>query len=282
MEWFNAFEAPLDADMRQLHLNLIRDGVAHRIVEEGGKQVLLLVYPHDKALLEQRVAEWRDGSLPFLTESGEETMFRRVLHWLSGVPIVFITAVLSVVGAAIVWFDLPYLIALLVFQSVEFTGGNISPKAVSGALADGQFWKLWTPMFLHFGIFHLLFNLLWLFEFGARVERYQSGTRLLIVIIVSGLISNGCQFWADPVIIFGGLSGVVYGLFGYCALHSRLYRSPFLAPRPGVITFLIAWLLIGMSGIISMLGIANIANAAHFGGLVTGLLLAFLPKQEKV
>ncbi len=281
MEWINVLEVPLGSDMRQLNLALKHDGVAHRITEKGGKQVLSLMYPKDRALAERRIAEWRDDALPLLAERKRRAAPRSALRALLGAPIVLITALLGAAGSAIVWFDLPYLLGLLIFQSVESVGGNMYPRAAWGALADGQLWKLWSPMFLHFGIFHLIFNLLWLFEFGVRIERYQSGARLLLVILASGLVSNICQFFAEPTVIFGGLSGVVYGLFGYCALHSHLYKFSSLAPRPGVTVFLLAWLLIGISGIVSMLGIANIANAAHIGGLLTGLLLALYPRAKR-
>lgn len=275
MEWINVLEVPLDLDMHQLNLTLKRDGVAHCITEQGGKQVLFLMHPQDKVLAEQRIAQWRAGLLPLLVE--RKTPPRYVWHALFAAPITLITALLGVLGSAIVWFDMPYLLGLLIFQSVELVDGNIYPQAIPGALADGRLWKLWSPMFLHFGIFHLLFNLLWLLEFGVRIERCQSGVRLLFIILLCGLVSNICQFFAEPAVVFGGLSGVVYGLFAYCALHSYVYGCSPLAPRPGVTVFLFAWLLIGISGIVSMLGIANIANAAHVGGLVTGLLLALYP-----
>ena len=127
-----------------------------------------------------------------------------------------------------------------------------------------------------------MFNLYWLFEFGNKIERFQSGFRLLVLVLVTGIVANVCQFLHQPQSMFGGLSGVVYGLFAYCILQSRLYRAYMLKPRPGVEPFLLVWLLIGVTGIMSTLGIVNIANAAHIGGLMTGILMGLIPFRKSM
>jgi GlpG protein len=74
-------------------------------------------------------------------------------------------------------------------------------------------------------------------------------------------------------VLFGGLSGVIYGLLGYAWLWSRLTGDPTLALPRGLVGFMIGWLLVCMSGLVEALGFGAIANAAHASGLALGMLL---------
>ena len=73
-----------------------------------------------------------------------------------------------------------------------------------------QPWRLLTPVFMHFGLMHVAFNLLWWFELGRIIEEYESGWQLLMLLVIIGLFSNIWQYtMTGPS--FGGMSGVVYG-----------------------------------------------------------------------
>lgn len=140
----------------------------------------------------------------------------------------------------------------------------ISPTFVE--ISDGQLWRLLTPIFLHFGIWHILFNMLWLYVLGNQVEQRDSSRYLLLFVVVSGILSNVAQYLiTGPG--FGGFSGVVYGLLGYVWMQRRFN------PRRGyeidnfTIIFMIAWLILGIVG-----ALGNIANSAHLFGLITGLI----------
>ena len=140
----------------------------------------------------------------------------------------------------------------------------ISPTFVE--ISDGQLWRLLTPIFLHFGIWHILFNMLWLYSLGNQLEQRDSSRYLLVFVVVSGILSNLAQYLIDGP-GFGGFSGVVYGLLGYVWMQVRFN------PRRGytidnfTIIFMVCWLILGIVG---MLG--NVANSAHVFGLVTGLV----------
>ena len=87
-------------------------------------------------------------------------------------------------------------------------------------IRHGELWRLLTPMFIHFGALHLIFNLLWLRDLGSMIEARQSSWRLALLVIVIGACSNLAQFYySGPV--FGGLSGVVYGLLGYIWIRGK-------------------------------------------------------------
>jgi len=70
------------------------------------------------------------------------------------------------------------------------------------------------------------------------------------------------------------LSGVVYAIMGYCWLSQR--RLPRFQFPPALITFALAWMVLGFTPLPNMLGMGNMANEAHLGGFVAGLLVAVL------
>src|SRR5690606_32653781 len=78
--------------------------------------------------------------------------------------------------------------------------------------------------------------------------------------------------FSGPTALFGGLSGVLYGLLGYCWLYQLLAPNMHFDLPRGVVVMMLAWLVFCLSGIISVLGFGAIANAAHVGGLVVGCI----------
>jgi membrane associated rhomboid family serine protease len=134
----------------------------------------------------------------------------------------------------------------------------------------GQVWRLFTPMFLHFGFVHLLFNLYWLWTFGAVLEiRYRPLKFLLIVIAVS-IVSNVSEALLSGT-SFGGMSGVNYGLFGFLFLHGRFHPSPYFQLQKQTIGLMLVWLVICFTG-----AVGPVANWAHLFGFLSGAILGFV------
>ena len=83
--------------------------------------------------------------------------------------------------------------------------------------------------------------------------------------------------------IFGGLSGVVYGVIGYVAVYQEFIKHPVLQFNKATIAFFIVWLLLGVFGVIDVFIEGSIANAAHVSGLLAGAifggLMVFIDKQ---
>ncbi len=269
MQWFDAIRTSVDEDLRPFRRYLSERGVCHHVVEQGGRQVLLLADRRELLSVRRWFEEWRSGRLP-LSAAGDdaEASFdwrrasARVRTLIARYPVVVALASLSAAGAWLVWSENLYAVRLLLLEDA------------AAAVAAGQWWRFVSPAFVHFGIIHLLFNLLWLADLGRRIESSQSSMRLLLVVAVTALCANLSQYWHVPGSAFGGMSGVVYGLLGYCWLAGR--RTPRLQLPAGVVAFLLGWMLLCMTGIFSVIGI-HVANAAHVGGFVTGLLLALLP-----
>ena len=139
-------------------------------------------------------------------------------------------------------------------------------------VARGEVWRLITPIFLHFSLMHILFNMLSLSSFGNLLEKKFGSGWFLAVVLTSALASNLTQYlWAGAP-NFGGMSGVVYALFGYT--WARGHTDPwagFRLPANSVFTMLL-WLVVCMTGTVG-----PIANAAHVGGLVMGGLWGLIP-----
>lgn len=137
-------------------------------------------------------------------------------------------------------------------------------------LPTQQPWRFITPVLLHFSLMHLVFNVFWWWYLGGRIERYLGTPWLLAVFLFSGIVANIAQYMVSGP-NFGGLSGVVYGLLGFCWLYS-MGRPTFLRLPPGLIVFMIGWLLLGYTGVLWV----NIANEAHLAGLLAGCLAGVL------
>ncbi len=147
-------------------------------------------------------------------------------------------------------------------------------------IRQGQIWRLISPIFIHYGFFHILFNMLWLKDLGKILEHRHSSKWLFFFILFTAIISNTAQYLSGfdsqmKVIIpqpFGGMSGVVYGLFGYCMILSK-YRPKMGIHVPSQLSMMmIFWLFLCLTGLIG-----NIANTAHFAGIITGALIGYLP-----
>jgi GlpG protein len=76
--------------------------------------------------------------------------------------------------------------------------------------------------------------------------------------------------------LFGGLSGVLYGLLGHCWIFQLLAPNPAYRLPRGVLVMMLVWLVLCLSGLVSMIGFGEIANAAHVGGLLIGCLTGLL------
>jgi len=130
----------------------------------------------------------------------------------------------------------------------------------------GEIWRLFTPAFVHFGILHLLFNMLWLKDLGSRVEHLQGRGRLLALVLVIAALSNLAQYRVGGP-SFGGMSGVVYGLLGYVWLRGRLDPVSGLNVDRQTMLLMVIWFFLCLFHIIP-----NVANAAHGAGFAVGLL----------
>lgn len=141
-------------------------------------------------------------------------------------------------------------------------------------LADvrsGQVWRVITPIFVHYGPIHLIFNLFWLVDLGGQIERHRGSLFLLALVLVAAIIPNLCQYmWSGPR--FGGMSGVNYALFGYVWIKGRFEPHLGMGVAHQTVVIMIVWLFLCMTG-----WLGAVANMAHVMGLIVGVVIAYAP-----
>ena len=127
-------------------------------------------------------------------------------------------------------------------------------------------WRLLTPMLIHFGILHLAFNMLWLYRLGSQIESVQGTSRVLLGLVVLTQVPGVLVQFAVSGPLFGGMSGVVYGLFGFTWMQARYASNGYsLTDRDTML--IMGWFVLCATGLVG-----HIANAQHALGLVFGLL----------
>lgn len=266
-----ALRRPLQEDLSGFVALLRRLRVPHRVSEERGAQVLwvpaetlaeqvralYLRYPQGAA--EEEVPTPQQPARPgFVAQLRASWMTSAVL-----------LATLAVAAFTLLGDNFAVL-RWLTFQDFQIQGEYVYFQPWLASLEAGQWWRLVTPMLIHFGWLHLAMNGMWYWELGRRIEFRQGGLALLGLTLLFGLLSNFAQFWFGGPSLFGGLSGVLYGLLGYCWIFQLLAPTPAYQLPRGVLAMMLVWLLVCLSGVIDTLGFGSIANAAHVGGLVAG------------
>lgn len=131
-----------------------------------------------------------------------------------------------------------------------------------------ELWRYLTPIFIHFSLLHIIFNLMWWWYLGGMIERLKGRFKLIEIVIVAGIFSNYAQASINGP-YFGGLSGVVYALMAYVWLYGLRRPTSGLHFEHSMIVIAIIWLIAGYTGILG-----PIANTAHLVGLIVGLILA--------
>jgi GlpG protein len=132
---------------------------------------------------------------------------------------------------------------------------------------DGEVWRLITPIFLHGGFMHILFNMMMFVQLGRFIESRFGSAKLLALVMAIGIGSNLAQYvWKGP--FFGGMSGVDYGLFGFLWMKGKFGRNQAWQLNPQTVQFILMWMVLCFTGLLG-----PIANGAHVGGLVIGALL---------
>ncbi|NBR04819.1 MAG: rhomboid family intramembrane serine protease [Planctomycetes bacterium] len=148
-----------------------------------------------------------------------------------------------------------------------------------------QPWRLVTPVFLHFGFLHLLFNIMLLFEFGRLIESQRGVIKFFFLFLVLSVYSNLAQFFLGgisfnqgihlgPAPIFGGMSGVIYGLLGYAWMKGEFQPELGIFVPSSTVKFMLFWLVLCMTGLMG-----PVANICHISGLVIGLILGLFPRK---
>ena len=139
--------------------------------------------------------------------------------------------------------------------------------------ATGQYWRIFTAMFLHVSLLHVGLNMLSLFFIGRVVETFYGTWRYLVIYLVSGIVGGLATFFLQPDVWAVGASGAIFGVFGALGVLYVANRSAMGRYGAAAIANWLLWLALNL-----VLGFSdpNIGIIDHIGGLIAGIVLAFL------
>lgn len=168
------------------------------------------------------------------------------------------------------------IICVIVFFLMYIIGNgseDIATLLLFGANVDslvkiGQIYRLFTSMFLHIGIFHLICNMYALHVIGPQVESFFGKIKFLFIYLISGISGSLLSIAFSTNTVSAGASGAIFGLLGamlYFGYHYRSYLGNVL--RSQIVPIIIMNLILGFA-------LTGVDNAAHIGGLVGGVLSA--------
>lgn len=267
-------ETSLEEDLSLFSAYLWQQRVPHRIFEESGRQVLEVADGNAVDAVKASYSAWHRGELILERRARAEPPTgerrRRIGALLSRYPVL-----IGILAVAVVVFPFTsgggitgVLAALTII--------DLRDPAVAGSLLHGEPWRWLTPIFIHFSAVHLLFNVAVTTDFGRRIEFSRGSLRFAGLVAAIGVPSNLGQYLIGGNPMFGGLSGVAYGLLGYVLVSQRRFPDETAwQVHPGLAFSLILFLVIFSTGITEAFDF-YVANTAHWVGLVCGALLAMV------
>ncbi len=157
----------------------------------------------------------------------------------------------------------------------------------AASLKRGELWRVVTPIFMHGSMLHLAFNLFMLVSLGRLTERIQGTPKFAVFVLMLAVFPNLLQGLMPPSLggspLFVGISGVVYGLFGYIWIRSSRHPEMGVAiPMPMVVVVL-GMIVLGFAAGMSESELAagwRLANFCHLGGLLVGIAVAFASEKK--
>lgn len=261
-------EYPIEADLSVLNSALAADGIPHRISEESGQQVLWLLDDRFAERARELILAFEQGRLKVVSDSTGNSVPQSpsMGEVLLGCPFTFATIILGISG---------YILGVNASLS-SFTQNLMFDNPVD-IVSSGKLWRFFSPAYLHFSALHILFNGLWIWELGKRLELFLGIRDNILLFLLVAVGANYVQYVVGGGdTYFGGLSGVVYGYLGFLwvAGAGSKSRHPLLRLPPGIFVFMFVWLLLGFFGVIDMFIDGRVANGAHLGGLLFGVASA--------
>lgn len=220
----------------------------------------------EQAARQLRSAEEADQQAYERRVKSRRQLFRPLSGYGVG-PLTFVLISACVVVFALSFFaDRGRIMGLFI---TDFSGGAFDRTLPE--IRGGEVWRLLTPIFIHFGPIHIIFNMLWLRDLGSMIEARQTSWHLAVMVVVIGICSNLAQYYIQGSPAFGGMSGVIYGLLGYVWLRGKFDPASGLFLHPSTVTMMIIWFFACFTGWLGPIG-----NWAHAAGLVMGMAWGYL------
>ncbi|ETX11694.1 protease [Marinomonas ushuaiensis DSM 15871] len=257
--------------------------IAHQVIFNEGRNELWLRDPRQLPALEQILALWKENPLELDYSQSNISTFTAPSSNLSLVaqfkqnPVTILLLLVTLLAAALTKLGANFdMVGQFTISGFDARDGKIYFYNLSEVMARKEYWRLFTPALLHFSVLHLVFNTLWVWDIGRKLERLLGSVVWAVGVFIVAVLSNILQYEISGYPLFGGLSGVVYGLIGFAWLLPILNaRLPTIISKQLMIFFTV-WLGIGYTPFPEMIGLGSIANTAHSIGLLSGLALCLV------
>ncbi len=263
--WFSGPQSATFENERVRDVLVVGTNVSCKVHMEGWTPEPLVLRAESEQQAREIAALWPEAkSREFVEQQAFESR-------LSGTGATRVTQVL--VGACVLMFLLPVLGGISIFEpdgaAMVHWGTNFGPLTLSG-----QAWRLFTAMFLHFGILHLALNMWALLGMGPLVERLLGSARYALLYVLAGLGGSIASVAWNPGVNSAGASGAIFGVMGaLLALmvnpKTRIPPSVAAAQRNSALLFIAYNVFNGLAH-------QGIDNAAHLGGLASGFALGWM------
>lgn len=273
---FKAIEVAKEEDLSQFSRLLWQRKLSHRIHANKERQVLAVAKVENLPEVLGLYQQWLQGEVqPSEDDSSNVVSYFSIAEILGKAIRAFLQAPLSLclilICCVLAMFapldSFNELARSLLYPDFSYGTRTLNLPQIMDGFTFAQLLKMISPMLLHAGLMHLAFNMLWLWEFGRRIEAVQASWSMALLVVVLALVSNSIQYVYGGSTNFGGMSGVVYGLFAYIWMWQLFDPQK----RLGLPRSLVFFMLISLA-LITSLGLKNIADSAHVGGLLCGVL----------
>ena len=262
--WVEYRRFPIDRDMSEINAFLSSQNIAHIFTEEGAEQVLWMSDQSQVAFVDDFLDKYFRGEIQMRRTAKLDVLKRPdLLEFAAAAPVTTILLLLGFIG---------YIIGDVVQSSEIFK--HLAYLPISYLLKNFEFWRLITPVFVHFSIAHFVLNAIWLFILGRGLENYLGTKHYIYLFLATAIFGNVAQFSASYSNLFGGLSGVVYGLLGFLTVGKFLFKEKLLQVPTNLIVICLISMAMGFLGVLDWMTSGGIANWAHLGGFVGGCVYA--------
>ena len=267
-----AFACSTEEDLLPLSRYLWAQKIPHKISEQAGEQIVWVPNGQVRDVVAETFKAWQSGQLSVEADGAAEatpdhsagTTLSRLWLELETAPWTA-TFLLTSVFISLLRYFYGDIAVMRAFAIASFTYME----------THGEYWRIISPIFLHFTLVHLVFNMVLLWTFGRQIEQKQPLWVWLSLVLASAAAGNIAQLYASGP-FFGGMSGVVFGLLGYCWLWTLLNKDGrYLMPHI-FMAMMVGWMVLGMTPLPELMGIGEMANAAHLVGWLAGLVMAVL------
>jgi len=273
-------DLPLDEDIQALYRLLQARGVRVLVVEESGVQALYADNEEQASVVKEAYRQYREDVQVnqkvdqfWQTKALSKTPQLQIWPTLLASPMVSLLLFsLIFVG---VWtgfghFDSYRDFLIVDHYSFEVTGADTPLNVLMQLITEGHILRLLAPAWLHWSVFHWLFNSLGLWILGRQLEKILGSAGLLLLVLVSAMVANVSQFLVSGA-GFGGFSGVVFALVGAHAVGILMDPRPGVWAHKGIVGMSVIWMFAAMMGVTEVFGV-YVANTAHFTGFVSGII----------